>query len=450
MKISLYQPQFIFEDGQRGNQEDYIWPAPGRATADDRLFIVCDGMGGHEHGEVASRTFANGLAEYFNEHVAAGDVVTDDVLSAAIAHAYTLLDAEDDGNYKRMGTTLTLLYFHGGGVLAAHIGDSRIYHLRPGKGLLYVSRDHSLVFDLYRSGEISLEEIKTSPNKNVITRAVQPGEDRRTRPDVVHITDVEPGDYFYLCSDGMLEQMENDELFDLITGPDTDEDKIARLIRETDRNRDNHSAYLIRVSDVLHEPGDVDDGGEEERTTVYNALNMRPINDERESSDNVTGGDDGSPDLGTGENEVDGDRGNSPSDNQPRSSFAPTAADHEDSLPSQAKASRKSRHLIYLLIAAVLGILAAVGTLFWSIRHNSNKHSGQPVKQEEVKPSIRIQSIDPSLVPQADDDNDEGGLNSDGSQDNLGSVESTQPAHDAQGDEALHSIPKWQSEIFFE
>ena len=174
-----------------------------------------------------------------------------------------------------MGTTLTLLYMHRGGVTCAHIGDSRIYHIRPGKGLLYVSRDHSLVFDLYQSGEISFDEMKTSPQKNIITRAIQPGVDNRVRADIIHITDVRPEDYFYLCSDGMLEQMENEELSMLLSADASDEKKKQRLIAETLDNKDNHSAYIIHVKSVTAETGD-ELLINEEPTARCNALNIRP------------------------------------------------------------------------------------------------------------------------------------------------------------------------------
>ena len=101
------------------------------------------------------------------------------------------------------------------------------------------------------------------------------------------------------------------------------------------------------------------------------------------------------------------------------------------------------------MIAAVLGLLAAVGTLFWSIKYNSDKHDSKSIKQETVKQSIRIRTIDPSLVPQANDNNDEGRLKLDDPQNYLGN-ESVQPPPKAQDNEAPCSIPKWQSEMFFE
>ena len=212
MKITIHQPLYIFEIGQRANQEDCLYPTGEKATSEDRLFVLCDGMGGHEHGEVASQTVCKALGNWFSDNMAPSQPLTDNQLLAALEYAYNALDTKDNGGIKKMGTTLTLLYIHRCGVTCAHIGDSRIYHIRPqssspsgrlGGAILYQSRDHSLVFDLFQSGEISHEEMETFPQKNIITRAMQPGEENRMRPDIVHITDVQPGDYFYMCSDGM-------------------------------------------------------------------------------------------------------------------------------------------------------------------------------------------------------------------------------------------------------
>ena len=274
MKIEIYQPQAIWELGQRDNQEDSIFPVFGKATDDDRLFILCDGMGGHEHGEVASQTVCKAMS---NAILSLGKPsFTDDDLLYALQAAYRQLDSLDNSHLKKMGTTLCLLYFHSEGVTAAHIGDSRIYHVRPKENrILYQSRDHSLVYDLYQAGEISYEEMRTSPQKNIITRAIQPGEESRVRPAIVHIADIQPDDYFYICSDGMLEQMDNDELCRLLSADGSDEKKRMQLIAATSDNKDNHSAYLIHIKEVAHEAGDdllLDD----EQTSKDNALNIRP------------------------------------------------------------------------------------------------------------------------------------------------------------------------------
>lgn len=274
MKIEIYQPQAIWELGQRNNQEDSIFPAFGEATDDDRLFILCDGMGGHEHGEVASQTVCKAMSDTILS--LSKQSFTDDDLLDALQTAYRQLDCLDNSHLRKMGTTLCLLYFHQGGLTAAHIGDSRIYHIRPKENrILYQSRDHSLVYDLYQAGEISYEEMRTSPQKNIITRAIQPGEESRVRPAIVHIADIQPGDYFYICSDGMLEQMDNDELCRLLSADGSDEKKRKQLVAATSDNKDNHSAYLIHIKEVVREVGDdllLDD----EQTSKDNALNIRP------------------------------------------------------------------------------------------------------------------------------------------------------------------------------
>lgn len=276
MKVRIYQPQAIYEVGGRANQEDAIFPALGAATAADRLFILCDGMGGHEKGEVASQAVSRAMAEYIGRNADVSEAVDDDVLLAALEAACRALDALDDGAARKMGTTLCLMLFHRGGLTAMHVGDSRIYHIRPAEHrVLYQSRDHSLVYELFQAGEITYEQMRTSPQKNIITRAIQPGEDNRVRPAIVHIADIRAGDYFYMCSDGMLERMENSGLCALLSADTTDESKREALVAATAANADNHSAYLVHIADVAAEPGD-DSLADDEQASRDNAVNILP------------------------------------------------------------------------------------------------------------------------------------------------------------------------------
>ena len=271
MKMTLYPPLSIHEIGQRDNQEDALWPL--QPTSDSKLFILCDGMGGHEHGEVASQTVSQAIGEWFTTN--AVEPLTKSQIEEALAYAYNKLDEKDGGEFRKMGTTLTLLYIGNTGVFAAHMGDSRIYHMRPELGVLYQSRDHSLVFDLFQSGEITYEEMSNFAQKNIVTRAMTPGEGNRMRPDIIHITDVQPDDYFYICSDGMSEQMSNEELVSLLSSDKTDEENREQLISATANNQDNHSAYLIHIKDVIREKGD-EELVNEEPTARCNAINIIP------------------------------------------------------------------------------------------------------------------------------------------------------------------------------
>lgn len=189
---------------------------------------------------------------------------------------------------------LSPYYIYRQGITAAHIGDSRIYHVRPnssplgrlGGVILYLSRDHSLAFDLYQAGEITYEEMATFPQKNIITRAMTPGKGNRMQPDIIHISDIKSGDWFYLCSDGMLEQMNNDELLTLLSSEATDEEKRRLLIEATLNNYDNHSAWLIHVESVVKEEGD-DQLVNEEPTSRCNAINIIRQRENNEDKEDV-------------------------------------------------------------------------------------------------------------------------------------------------------------------
>lgn len=288
MRIKIYQPLAIHELGKRANQEDSIYPIEGKATENDRLFLLCDGMGGHEHGEVASQSICKSLSSFLLQHAVASEGLEDKLLSDALAYAYEELDKlAIAGDSRQMGTTLTLLYFHSNGCTVAHIGDSRIYHLRPSSHtILYKSRDHSLVYDLYQTGELTYEEMKTFPQKNVITRAMIAGDRNHPKPDVIHISDIQPGDYFYICSDGMLEQMEDEELLDVFAANVRDEEKRQMLISETSDNKDNHSAYIVHIKEVSHDEADVSLVNEEP-TAKCNALNIKSDVEEVSASPDV-------------------------------------------------------------------------------------------------------------------------------------------------------------------
>lgn len=263
-KLSIYS---IWEYGQRidseGNphQEDSIFPNYGQQKESERLFILCDGMGGHEAGEVASSTVCSAMSNSIFESTPDPEgEFSDDNLRKAITDAFNALDALPLGNVsaeKKMGTTMTFLKLHNRGCTIAHMGDSRVYHIRPGKGredtqILFKTNDHSLVNDLIKVGELTPEEAKLSKQKNIITRAMQPKMERHPKPDVYHTSDIKPGDYFYMCSDGMLEQMEDDNLlFNFSEATGDDENKVKILTQATSQNLDNHSAIIVHILDVI-------------------------------------------------------------------------------------------------------------------------------------------------------------------------------------------------------
>ena len=252
--IRIRKPLSFTEIGRKDNQEDYLYPA--HADENTRIFILCDGMGGHDNGEVASRTAANALGDYLSS-CSSIDIP---VFETGLSKAYDALDSIDTNSMKKPGTTMTCLCLNEDNYLVAHIGDSRIYHIRPSLfnpetkrgGILYQSSDHSLVNDLLKAGELTEEEAHDFPQKNVITRAMQPHLSKRYKADVYMFDDIQDGDYFFLCCDGVLEQLSNESLCRILADRTLDDGQKSAAIKAVcdGKTHDNYTCWLIPVDKV--------------------------------------------------------------------------------------------------------------------------------------------------------------------------------------------------------
>lgn len=247
MKYEL-KVRYMQETGSRSNQEDAIYPSPANVTDNARCFVLCDGMGGHDSGEVASNAVCRALGGYIDENFDETALLTADDFRVALQATYDYLDTCDTHENKKMGTTMVFLAVHAGGALVAHIGDSRVYHLRPGSGILFETRDHSLVNDLLKIGELNEETAKDFEHKNVITRVMQPNTERRFKADIKEISDVKAGDIFFLCSDGVNETLDSKHIADILLDDEwSDDEKMEKIKQFTVNSRDNHTALYVRV-----------------------------------------------------------------------------------------------------------------------------------------------------------------------------------------------------------
>jgi len=224
-------------------------------SPEEGLFAVCDGLGGHSAGEVA-RALAVAV---IRDAVTGKDDVDEPLrknvspeaqrLAAAIRSAGNRIyeAALSSIEHKGMGTTATAALFHDGFVSVAHVGDSRAYRLRRGN-MKQLSFDHSLVAEQVRDGILTAEAAKTSPYRNVITRAL--GTSPQVEVDVYEY-DVRPGDRVLLCSDGLHGVISDDELKDVLTSFDDPEAGCDELIREANERGgpDNITVVLIYVLD---------------------------------------------------------------------------------------------------------------------------------------------------------------------------------------------------------
>lgn len=253
MDIKIKQPLGYSHIGRKENQEDSVWPLFDEATDQDTCFVLCDGVGGSLHGEIASQSSSKVIGRYLTQFVKKKGVADDEDIQYAVSLAYDELekiDLQDSEGKVSMATTFACVCIHKDGILAGHIGDSRIYHIRPGHGLLYQSADHSLVNTLLQAGEITVEEAQNFPRKNVITRAIQPNS-KRSRAEVHKLTDIQSGDYLFLCSDGILEQLSNERLVEILSMNTSDMEKLSLLEQVSmGKTKDNFTAYLIPISSV--------------------------------------------------------------------------------------------------------------------------------------------------------------------------------------------------------
>lgn len=248
MNITLERPYAISEKGRRSNNEDSIYPLSELVTSSQKLFIVCDGVGGAEKGEIASALACESFQTYFSTFLD-GDP-TEEFIKKAVQYTETCFD-EYIANHpqaKGMATTLTMVYVGISGITVAHIGDSRIYQFRKGE-LVFRTEDHSLVNSLLKLGQISPEEAINHPQKNVITRAIM-GSDQPVDIDVVLLTDIQAGDSMLICTDGVTECLKDSELSGIFSSFSMENIKNKIVECCSEKARDNYSFYILPILQV--------------------------------------------------------------------------------------------------------------------------------------------------------------------------------------------------------
>ena len=265
MTIKLNQPYSFCQLGSCDNQEDSRYPNSNCPTDFGPFFIVCDGVGGCADGEKASMAVAEGLGEALNDFDWTQEFTLQD-FQQALASAYKKLNAAAREGDSDMATTLTMVCFHAGGCTMAHMGDSRIYQFRPNMGIIYRSEDHSLINELVHSGVVAPEQAMNHPQRNVISRYMAPdtAQEERCQATLFQTKDVEKGDSFFLCSDGVADVVDDHILESIICGEGSDKDKCKKIAQLSHNSPDNNTAYLVSIAEVIKDSDDEDERPEEE------------------------------------------------------------------------------------------------------------------------------------------------------------------------------------------
>ncbi len=185
---------------------------------DRRFFIIADGVGGCNSGDIASKTAVESVADFLKHYPLDHNVDDEKVyqcLSTCIEKVNKIIIELSNHHigYKGMGTTIIILYTFLDKVFLAHMGDSRAYLLRNGK-VDQITEDHTIPAELYRKGKISLEEAENHPQRNVITKAL--GMIDPIEAEMYKIS-LEKEDIMILCTDGLYEEVDEQEFVDLFS-----------------------------------------------------------------------------------------------------------------------------------------------------------------------------------------------------------------------------------------
>ena len=238
------QPFGVTDTGKvRQNNEDALLVGDGE---DETLFVVADGIGGFEAGEVASSLAVDVLK----------DLQPDEPFKAAIGEANRRIVAAGRGDEKLSGMGTTVVAIRFGGTQrepvaeVAHVGDSRAYLMRGGD-MNPITEDHSLVAELVRSGDLTRDQAAEHPQKNLITRAL--GADDEVDVDTT-ILPVEAGDRILLCSDGLSDLVSEDGISEILAESPNDPERAARGLLSAALDAGGNDNITVVVVDVKEQP----------------------------------------------------------------------------------------------------------------------------------------------------------------------------------------------------
>ena len=227
---------------KRSNNQDSIFVSDTPVGPLPNLYIVADGMGGHAAGDFASRYAISVVIDFIRKSTIRSPI---SLLKRAFVYASNELykEAEKDKDKMGMGTTMVAAVVIGKKLYVANIGDSRLYTIDD--DIKQITMDHSLVEELIRSGQLERNKGRNHPEKNIITRAM--GSREEAMPDFFEI-DMEEGDRVLLCSDGLSNMVEDDEIRDIVMDYKDLDDAVSALISKANYYGGNDNISVVIIS----------------------------------------------------------------------------------------------------------------------------------------------------------------------------------------------------------
>ena len=233
---------------KRKMNQDYVFVSEGPVGNLPNLFTVADGMGGHNAGDYASSHAVRILVDEIREDADYNPVK---VIRHAIEAANTEIRnrAQEDANLQGMGTTMVVATIVDQYAYIANVGDSRLYVISD--EIRQITKDHSLVQEMVRMGEISEEEARNHPDKNIITRAL--GAEKTVDVDFFDLK-LEKDCTILMCSDGLSNMVEDSKIQEIISDPEADIDQKGNaLLREANQNGGKDNIAIVLVEPFTNE-----------------------------------------------------------------------------------------------------------------------------------------------------------------------------------------------------
>ncbi len=225
----------------REMNQDYVYTSENAVGNLPNLFIVADGMGGHKAGEFASKFTVETIVESVrtNEQKEPVRIIEEAIQTA---NRELIQKARQDETMTGMGTTVVVVTVIGDKAFVANVGDSRMYVI--GKEITQVTRDHSLVEEMVRMGELAKDAAKDHPDKNIITRAVGAAQD--VDVDFFEV-ELYPQDYILMCSDGLTNMVEDEDIRRIVQSQRDVAERVEKLVETANDHggQDNITVVVI-------------------------------------------------------------------------------------------------------------------------------------------------------------------------------------------------------------
>jgi len=227
-----------------GNEDCYL------IMPELNIYIVADGMGGYNAGEVASLNAVERLAEYFTAECVSGmkgnhDHIEGEMMYAVMAAHERIMEMSEIGQgYNGMGSTIAISFIHDRILHTCHVGDSRVYVINS-SNITQITRDHSTVAELVRIGELTREEARYSPLRSEITQAL--GVMSSIKPEYNRTYALNKDDVVLLCSDGLWEMLSDDEIQSIVTKKQAMKRTCKELIHRANAAGDNDNITVVLV-----------------------------------------------------------------------------------------------------------------------------------------------------------------------------------------------------------